>query len=339
MESLDVLLDWLVEHGESGVTPVPASEAELQPLRDLGAPDAVLALAARLGRDVPGVLPPIGDDDEALPPLHSPRRMADARQALLEFDGGVGDLEPLWPIGGSDASLAWAMDARGHLVGLADHEVVAGPTPEEAFFHAHLLALQAGDYAWHPGIEAWVRAGQLPDLTAIPTILATAVSNPGDLFEALTRHVFDGLLAGGPVALGELGTITVSHRSAFTAFTDEGAPVSVPGRRIPVFRAGGRFKARLNGQPLPSRPPEPFVFPGLDDATSAALIDALVDGLAERLIAGATIGWPGLGQLSASIRRSFSGHNPRTGAAMTVPSRRIPVFRSWLALKRALNPD
>ena len=43
------------------------------------------------------------------------------------------------------------------------------------------------------------------------------------------------------------------------------------------------------------------------------------------------------GKFYLSQRKAFTGHHPRTGETMEVPSRRIPIFRAGTVLKRALN--
>lgn len=45
------------------------------------------------------------------------------------------------------------------------------------------------------------------------------------------------------------------------------------------------------------------------------------------------------GTFSVSTRRAFKGHNPKSGSAIDVPVRRIPVFRAGKALKKSLNPE
>ena len=43
------------------------------------------------------------------------------------------------------------------------------------------------------------------------------------------------------------------------------------------------------------------------------------------------------GTFTVFQRRQFKGHNPKNGAVIQVPSRRIPVFRAGKGLKEALN--
>jgi len=38
-----------------------------------------------------------------------------------------------------------------------------------------------------------------------------------------------------------------------------------------------------------------------------------------------------------SERREFVGHNPKNGAEIRVPARKIPVFRAGKGLKESLN--
>ena len=71
---------------------------------------------------------------------------------------------------------------------------------------------------------------------------------------------------------------------------------------------------------------------------AAQYIDIVTDDIRESLAQGEKVTISDFGTFSASTRNSFTGHNPRTGAAMGVPSRTIPVFRAGKALKNALNP-
>jgi DNA-binding protein HU-beta len=57
----------------------------------------------------------------------------------------------------------------------------------------------------------------------------------------------DALLRGDRVTISDFGTFQVSERKAFEGNNPKTqAPITVPGRRIPTFRAGKGLKEALN---------------------------------------------------------------------------------------------
>jgi DNA-binding protein HU-beta len=77
---------------------------------------------------------------------------------------------------------------------------------------------------------------------------------------------------------------------------------------------------------------------GIPKVRAAGVINLLTDAILEALVRGEKVTLSDFGTFSVSQRRGFAGHNPKSGSVMTVPSRRIPVFRSGKGLKGALNP-
>ena len=66
---------------------------------------------------------------------------------------------------------------------------------------------------------------------------------------------------------------------------------------------------------------------------AAVAVDALLESLAEALVAGHRIELRGFGTFETVLRAPRTGRNPRTGAKVKIPSRRVPVFRPVKRLK------
>ena len=70
---------------------------------------------------------------------------------------------------------------------------------------------------------------------------------------------------------------------------------------------------------------------------AAKYINMITETIAEALEAGKKVTISDFGTFQVSERRSFDGRNPKTGAPINVPVRRIPVFRAGKKLKSSLN--
>lgn len=62
-------------------------------------------------------------------------------------------------------------------------------------------------------------------------------------------------------------------------------------------------------------------------------VDALIGATIQTLIEGDKLSLPGLGTFSVSLRPARTGRNPRTGAAVKVPAKRVVKFRPTLELE------
>lgn len=69
----------------------------------------------------------------------------------------------------------------------------------------------------------------------------------------------------------------------------------------------------------------------------AALLESLSAVATERLQAGEDVPLSGIGKLVVKARPARIGRNPKTGAAVQIPSRRTPAFTAARALKDALQ--
>ncbi len=78
---------------------------------------------------------------------------------------------------------------------------------------------------------------------------------------------------------------------------------------------------------------------GIPKVRAASYINILTEAIQEALVRDEKVTISDFGTFTVSKRREFTGHNPKNGQVMTVPARRIPVFRSGKGLKNALNPS
>jgi nucleoid DNA-binding protein len=76
---------------------------------------------------------------------------------------------------------------------------------------------------------------------------------------------------------------------------------------------------------------------GIPKIKAASYVNTLMDTIQEALTKGEKVTISDFGTFTVSQRRQFKGHNPKNGAEIQVPSRRIPVFRAGKGLKEALN--
>lgn len=76
---------------------------------------------------------------------------------------------------------------------------------------------------------------------------------------------------------------------------------------------------------------------GISKVRAAQYIKILTEAIQDALVREDKVTISDFGTFTVSKRREFKGHNPKNGAAMKVPSRRIPVFRAGKGLKSALN--
>ena len=76
---------------------------------------------------------------------------------------------------------------------------------------------------------------------------------------------------------------------------------------------------------------------GTTKTFSGEVVEHLVSAIRDALSSGDKVTISDFGTFSVSTRKRFIGRNPKTGEAMEVPERKIPVFRAGRGLKAALN--
>ena len=75
----------------------------------------------------------------------------------------------------------------------------------------------------------------------------------------------------------------------------------------------------------------------LSRAEAAAGVDAVVCAVADALERGKAVNIPGFGKFFTGHRAARQGRNPRTGEAVAIPARTVPVFKAGKALRDRLK--
>ncbi len=68
------------------------------------------------------------------------------------------------------------------------------------------------------------------------------------------------------------------------------------------------------------------------------IVNVVLDSIVESLRDGEKIELRGFGSFRIRNRKSRMGRNPKTGAKVEVPSKRIPYFKPGKELKELINP-
>lgn len=69
------------------------------------------------------------------------------------------------------------------------------------------------------------------------------------------------------------------------------------------------------------------------------VLDVFFDEIAARLAEGGRVELRGFGTFSTREREARTGRNPRTGAPVTVPTKRVPYFKPGKEMRERLNDD
>jgi DNA-binding protein HU-beta len=75
---------------------------------------------------------------------------------------------------------------------------------------------------------------------------------------------------------------------------------------------------------------------GITQSEAAKAFNAMVDGIADALAKDDRVVLVGFGTFSASTRKARTGRNPKTGAPLQIPARKVPKFTPGKALKERL---
>ena len=67
------------------------------------------------------------------------------------------------------------------------------------------------------------------------------------------------------------------------------------------------------------------------------VVDIFFDEIAQRLSEGGRVELRGFGAFSTRDREARQGRNPRTGASVDVPAKRVPYFKAGKEMRRRLN--
>ena len=69
------------------------------------------------------------------------------------------------------------------------------------------------------------------------------------------------------------------------------------------------------------------------------VVTIFFDEIAKRLAEGGRVELRGFGAFSTRARDSRQGRNPRTGASVDVPAKRVPYFKPGKEMRERLNTD
>ncbi|MEO8875060.1 MAG: HU family DNA-binding protein [Polyangiaceae bacterium] len=75
----------------------------------------------------------------------------------------------------------------------------------------------------------------------------------------------------------------------------------------------------------------------LTKARAELVVNCIFDSMAEALLRGEGIEIRGFGSFTVRPYKPYSGRNPRTGAPVSVPPKRLPFFRVGKELKELVN--
>lgn len=75
---------------------------------------------------------------------------------------------------------------------------------------------------------------------------------------------------------------------------------------------------------------------GMTKRTAERALNALMDAITESLRQGDRVALVGFGTFAVARRAERTGRNPRTGVAVKIPARRLPVFRAGKNLRDAI---
>ncbi len=78
-------------------------------------------------------------------------------------------------------------------------------------------------------------------------------------------------------------------------------------------------------------------FAGLSQREVDHIVDLFFDTIVNQLASDGRIELRGFGAFSTRAREGRSGRNPRTGASVTVNSKRVPYFKPGKEIRQKLN--
>jgi nucleoid DNA-binding protein len=76
---------------------------------------------------------------------------------------------------------------------------------------------------------------------------------------------------------------------------------------------------------------------GMTKTSAAAAVESLIDSITRSLKKGDPVSFVGFGTFKTSNRKARTARNPQTGAAISIPKRRVPRFSAGKTLKQAVR--
>jgi DNA-binding protein HU-beta len=70
---------------------------------------------------------------------------------------------------------------------------------------------------------------------------------------------------------------------------------------------------------------------------AAEALDAFMHGITTHLKKGEKVSFAGFGTFSVSQRKARTGRNPQTGASISIPATKVPVFKAGKHLKEEIK--
>lgn len=77
--------------------------------------------------------------------------------------------------------------------------------------------------------------------------------------------------------------------------------------------------------------------PELYQRDAEKIVEVIFDEIAHALSRGERVELRGFGAFSVKARKARVGRNPRTGASVSVPGKRVPFFKTGKQLRERLN--
>ncbi|NBW74423.1 MAG: integration host factor subunit beta [Sphingomonadaceae bacterium] len=79
--------------------------------------------------------------------------------------------------------------------------------------------------------------------------------------------------------------------------------------------------------------------PGLRAEEIEKVVDTFFEEIEQRLAQGGRVELRGFGAFSTREREARQGRNPRTGASVAVPGKKVPYFKPGKEMRARLNAD
>ncbi len=76
---------------------------------------------------------------------------------------------------------------------------------------------------------------------------------------------------------------------------------------------------------------------GITRKQATQALESFMDNVTTSLKMGTKVSFSGFGTFAISNRKARTGRNPQTGAAISIPASKVPVFRAGKNLKEAVR--
>jgi len=76
---------------------------------------------------------------------------------------------------------------------------------------------------------------------------------------------------------------------------------------------------------------------GISKRQATSALEAFMGGIEGQLKKGKKVSFSGFGTFSVSERKARKGRNPQTGATISIPATKVPVFKAGKHLKEEIR--